>query len=413
MVGNRADTADFRRRKPLPRTPGGSVLVDRLVVFFCACVIFVGISFEYMPAALIQALPVVSGVAVIAVVRRDEFVRVQLSIGFLALLAWMVSSYFWSVDPSDTFFQIRIVVPTIVFGFVVGQLTSPQQLLRGLKVVVYPTLVVTVASLILLPSRRVSSPTDDVVGWRGPMSHKNGLGAFLVLVTVCMVLSQHRRWVQIVVGITVVVLIFGSDSRTALVVATLIVIVRLFSARWRGETTSVGRAAVVGSLVAWTIAAFVVVTFGSGLILSELGREGNLSGRDSIWEAAQPFVMKRPVQGYGLGALWTTREQPTTQINETAGNGTLRYGSSHNAVLEVLLELGAVGFALGLGLLLRTLIRSARLGLTADDPVSLLPFMFVVALSITSFTEAVFPAQFRFLGLLVGMTLPNATWRRR
>lgn len=392
---------------------GGSKLVDRMIVFFCASVIFVGISFEHVPAALLQLLPVVSGLAVIIVVRREQFVRIKLSMAVIALLAWMSASYFWSVDPSDTFFTIRIVVPPIVLGYIIGQFTSPRQLLRGLEVAVYPTLIVTVGSLLLLPARRVAPAGDDVAGWRGPMDHKNGLGEFLVLATMCLVLSRQRRWVRILFGSTVAVLILGSDSRTALIVVAIIVMVKVFAGRWGRESTTVGRAAVLGSLMAWTAGLLIVLVFGLSLILSALGRQGNLSGRDSIWEAAWPVVVERPIQGYGFGALWNTREQPTIRINETAGNGTLRYGSSHSSILELLLQLGAVGFVLGLGLLLRTLIRSARMGLSADDPVFLLPFMMVVALSIASVTEAVFPDQFRFLGLLIGVTLPGAVWRRQ
>ncbi len=396
---------------PVPER-GGSKLVDRMIVVFCASVIFVGISFEHVPAAVLQLLPVVSGFGVIIVVRREQFVRVRLSIALIALLAWMTASYFWSVDPADTFFTIRIVVPPIVLGYVIGQFTSPQQLLRGLQVAVYPTLVVTVASLILLPARRVSSVGEDVAGWRGPMNHKNGLGQFLVLAVVCLVLSRHRRWIRILFGLTVAVLVSGSDSRTALIVIAIVVMVKVFAGKWGRETTTVGRAAVLGSMMAWTAGLFIILVFGLSSILSALGREGNLSGRDSIWEAAWPVVVERPIQGYGFGALWTTKEQPTLRINETAGNGTLRYGSSHSSILELLLQLGAVGFVLGLGLLVRTLVRSARLGLSADDPVFLLPFMLVVSLSIASMTEAVFPAQFRFLGLLMGITLPGAVWRR-
>ena len=94
--------------------------------------------------------------------------------------------------------------------------------------------------------------------------------------------------------------------------------------------------------VACLIAAFLSSFFlSSDQLLQAVGRDPSLSGRDVLWSRVVQVGLQEPLFGRGYGAFWL----------EGRGRdlvGTWNPRQSHNAYLDVFLDLGAVG-TIGLG----------------------------------------------------------------
>lgn len=81
-----------------------------------------------------------------------------------------------------------------------------------------------------------------------------------------------------------------------------------------------------------------------------LGRNASkidtFNGRSDVWENVRPYIDRRPVLGYGYGGFWSARH--VTEISDaTQRLGRHRFGveESHDAYLDCLLDLGFVGLA--------------------------------------------------------------------
>lgn len=111
------------------------------------------------------------------------------------------------------------------------------------------------------------------------------------------------------------------------------------TAYWRavGLLVALGALAAIGLIGPEQIAAEA---------LSGVGRDTSLSGRDELWGLIIDQIRQAPVFGHGWGAFWTEgkgRELVTTWNPR----------QSHNAYMDLLLDLGITGAALVLGAVLR------------------------------------------------------------
>ena len=67
---------------------------------------------------------------------------------------------------------------------------------------------------------------------------------------------------------------------------------------------------------------------------SSLGRDETLTGRTAVWADVLPAMKQQPLAGYGFGSFWTDARRELYEIP-----------TAHNGYLDILLELGVVGFA--------------------------------------------------------------------
>ena len=99
-------------------------------------------------------------------------------------------------------------------------------------------------------------------------------------------------------------------------------------------------------LVSFTSAiAGVLLLLGLAPTLLDLyDKDLTFSGRTDIWTESLITVRDRPVQGYGLGGVWSDPASPVTA--DLHHRITFEAAHSHNSAIELLLEGGIVGLAL-------------------------------------------------------------------
>ena len=89
------------------------------------------------------------------------------------------------------------------------------------------------------------------------------------------------------------------------------------------------------------------------IILGMLGKDPEMSGRLPLWAAVTASSLKRPLLGYGYAAFWTGMRGESLNVYMATH---FEIYQAQNGILEVWVELGAVGVAL----VVATIVRAAK-----------------------------------------------------
>lgn len=304
----------------------------------------------------------------------------RLPVPLVLFLAWAAASLLWSADPPETVRALAELAVYAALGLAAGLLLPLPQLHRSLSVVARILLVATVVSLVVAPEWATAPAEDEAPGWHGPFSHKNGLGAFLVLATATLWFDRHRRrapWL-----VLVAVLLVGTQSSTA--VALVLVVAALLL--WQRGLESLRGVQARGLYLGVSLVALLTLVAAAvrrpDLVTSVLGRSGTLSGRTEIWAAVARQVEERPLLGHGWGGVWRETSLPTLEIWRE-----VRFEAfyAHNGYLDLLLQVGVVGLAL---LLLVVLPAAGSLWRHRDDDLAFWGFLVVVTSLLAAFSES-------------------------
>jgi exopolysaccharide production protein ExoQ len=250
--------------------------------------------------------------------------------------------------------------------------------------------------------------------WTGVTVEKNGLGVLSLVFGLAFLFyflqsyrekddGTHRRGRLIAQGVLVAMSLYlldGADSATALASFLLAggPMVLTFLYRWARRPVFVH--AMVFGILAVTVSA-LFLNVGSGMV-EELGRNSTLTGRTAIWRDALSLAQS-PVLGTGFESFWVGPRYQ--QMMVLSG---MRLNQSHNGYLEVFLNLGWIGVALLILVLVSTYRRIVAAVRWMMPAASLRLAYFIVAIT-QNFTEASFkimhPIWIAFL--LAAMVIPE------
>lgn len=302
------------------------------------------------PGAATSALLVSLGVGVLALTPPDRLARLPVSIPALAFLGWGALSITWSVNASYTAFFIRgEFIPMLILVLVAG--TIPPA--RLVNVVVRTVLAVTLFSLamsVLWPAggQVILDEGSLQVGFRGAFVHKNLLGIFVVLTLAAVLpllrpprVSQRTRRLLIAV-----LVLTGLGTRSATAAGGLAVLALVWW--WLGSIEQVRTPRERRLVMAFSLGSIVaggVITVGALPALLDLyDKDLTLSGRTTIWRESWVAISDRLWAGYGYGGLFNGPIHPVTaDLWERIGFGVPH---AHNGIVQVALELGAIGVLL-------------------------------------------------------------------
>jgi exopolysaccharide production protein ExoQ len=220
-------------------------------------------------------------------------------------------------------------------------------------------LLLSLLCVVLLPQYGIMTDPNLAGDWRGVLVHKNILGQICVFSMIAFgYLFVEFKKQRVIWGLGLIltaVLLIGSRSATAWIVACLIVVVTIsinviFRKNWM---TWVWFSALF--LVTGVLAAFIV--FRPELLLGALGKDTTFTGRVQLWQSAIQLGMQKPVLGYGFKAFWLGLNGPSKTVIEQI-HWTPPHG--HNGYLDLFLELGLIGLIFGVTALTTGLIYSIR-----------------------------------------------------
>ena len=310
-----------------------------------------------IPAGQIQ-LPIYLFALLFALAHGHFLLRAAFAAPELALLLGLVVlSIFWSVDPTLSAERAFQSLSLTLLAVTAGSLLSLSRLIQALASLGLVLMLGSLIAVILVPDARGSETWPDA--WLGIFGHKNGLGANATLALIMaiggvMVSRGTARWVFLFGALLALGLLFGSQSRTSQLVATLSTMALLLGGLFRlfPRIWGVGYLAMIILLA--TAGILIFSTNWIVLLTDVLDRQPTLSGRLPLWSVVWPVALDRFWTGYGFQAFWDPK---SSRVVALAGNQALLYIPfySHSGLIEGLLNTGVVGVTLFFGAMVRAL----------------------------------------------------------
>jgi O-antigen ligase len=272
--------------------------------------------------------------------------RRDILISSLTLLA--IVSCIWSENPVKSLGYGILLIAGVAFAFYLLE-RFPAKVLMNLFLMVGA--VAAIGSLFLIvffPEYGLYDRAGIASGaWEGIFAHKNNCGemmTYLLLPAFFVQLkSRSAKILRIAYIALVLLIIVMSRSAGAWVVCgsclMFIAIIHLL-VRMPGKDA----AAIALVLVGGALIAGIVVYNYFDLLMVAIGKDPTMTGRTKIWSALMQSMMKRPLLGYGFKAFWQGLHGESGHVGLLMD--WVGMGYAENGVIDLALELGAVGVAL-------------------------------------------------------------------
>ena len=304
----------------------------------------------------------------------------------ILLVGLALVSVAWSDAPALTFRRGIALVGTCLIALYIA---ARYRLREQLRLLVWMCAISVVFSF-FFGWFHWGAAVDGLEGaWIGIYTQRNSLGSMMVLSALIFLLwgkfEPLSRWKARALAAAAAVLLILSGSMTALVAFLFVLI--LFPVI-RALTRSSRRVAgflLLASTVAVGLGYWVASHFET--VTQAMGRDPGLSGRISLWAASALMAAQRPWLGYGYNAFWLGLAGPSAGVWRVIG---WRAPASHNGLLEIWLDLGAVGVAIAMLGFAGYFVKAFRL--LRETPVweNAWPLMFLGIIFVLNLTENIF-----------------------
>lgn len=317
----------------------------------------------------------------------------------IALLIGMaVLSLLWSINPSRTFSRVFALVGTTLFGIYLS--VRYHSLRKHLSIISLTFLTILIFSLLFSIGLRKYGVMGGIHAgaWRGIYYHKNALGKWMTVSAIIFLLqstdTDKKRFIWLgALGLSIVMLVLSKSSAALISLLGLVFIFSLLGIlRLQYE--------LMASVITFTMLAVAIITVGiidnQDVILSLFGKDPSLTGRTDLWEFMTEIALRRPWLGYGYGAFWAANsgaEEVWRAFAWTPPN-------SHNGYIDTWLNIGLIGlfiFAVGF---IKNLSISLLLIRKYGTPEVVLPFMLLVYLGISNYSESALMLQNDFFWVI-------------
>jgi len=284
-----------------------------------------------------------------SVLRRNPLVIAGLGMIFLSTL--------WSDSPGNTF---RLGIEVSLYTFLACYLTVRFSIKRLMDLLIFmgvASALLSILFVVALPSYGLFAGYAGGA-WQGICDHKNTLGdSMAYLLTPVFFVEGYKRWQRVLYASLLLFLIVMSQARgpwfdtlgVLFFVALFYLSRRIRKQEWR-------LLFLVTGVLSIAVITLLITSFDT--IAPMLGKTATMSGRTGIYREVWHSIMKAPLLGYGYGGFWFLNPE-WARIGISIGWPGIGY--SESGILELLLQLGAVGTAVVLFMLFRAVRQGVRL----------------------------------------------------
>ena len=251
-------------------------------------------------------------------------------------------SAIWSQNPQHTVIDATNLGLTSLFAVYLFLRYPGKQLLMFLLFPSALLLLLGLATVIIAPSIGIDSFQQNA--WRGVFGQRNNCATACVLFFLLALHVHARSFIEHCLRGSVIVL------------AGLFIVMSYSRAGW-----IVGALAVMFSFALWfiqrmhsldRIVFLMLLTIPIGLIgfaiennfaeiTEAMGKDPTLTQRTVIWSEVLPSIMKRPIQGHGYSAFWMGLKGESARMVLATH---WMEGQAQDGYLDILLQLGLLGF---------------------------------------------------------------------
>lgn len=300
------------------------------------------------------------------------------------IIIFAVASVLWSFDPQITLVRSTALVGTSLFGLYFATRYSLEDQLQNLAIAFGIVVFFSFTTAILIPKYGVMSGIH-AGAWRGIYIHKNVLGKMMALSSSIFLIEVNGNKFKMLnclgLCLSIFLLILSKSSSsigTFFFLFTIFLILKVF--RWQYES-------MIPTLLAIFLigmSSFFFLTEHMDTLLISAGKDPTLTGRTDLWIWALDDIGKRPWLGYGYGAFWQDFSSKAALIRYAAG---WQVPSAHNGLLDLLLDLGILGFFILILGIFRTTIQSFLLLRNTSSATYIWPLLFVINMTLANMTE--------------------------
>lgn len=352
---------------------------------------------------------------VIGLTFRDTVRAIIRQPALLLILSIAGLSILWSVAPEQTGRRAIAILFTTLGGVVLGARYRWSQMTEILAICFAVLAVLSLLTGALVPSiGRMATIFPGA--WRGLWPEKNAMGGYMtigfVVFAAAAAMEPRRRMLWSGFAVLAVALVLLSTSKTSLVSLMLGASAFGFVALARrgpimGVISSFGAVVAIFSVLAF-------IFFAADVAFAVLGKDATLTGRTNIWAGVLYEIHKRPLLGYGYGAVWDDKTGwgPVYWITKIAG---FRAAHAHNSWLEQWLGMGVVGLCAWSLYFAQTLILAIVAVYRDKGALLALPFILVYGLVTLTESIAVVYNDFRwvmFVAVAVKLAYPDRAMDR-
>ncbi|MBN1153677.1 O-antigen ligase family protein [candidate division KSB1 bacterium] len=343
------------------------------------------------------------GIAMLSLFRNNrKSIRIDGYLGWLVILffVWIIHSLAWSDDFSLTLRRVIVIVFIATASFAFAERFTMNAMMIWLFLA---TLIYSIFGLLTEISLSTFVPLQSDYRFAGTL-HPNHQGmncALTIISGLCLYRSELKSRKLILLSIAIAfILLFLTKSRTSFVGVILVLLI--YAIFVFTKTLKI-------SIIFISIIAFCLLTLFAGDVLlpafedaALMGREeepdgvASLTGRTPLWTSCLSYINQRPLQGYGYGAFWTDQ-----RIARISAQQNWVIGESHNAYIEIALQLGIIGGIIYIVLLFGGFIRAVNYFKLSSNMGYLFISLVLLFCIFNGFLESgvVFPSMIMFLCL--------------
>jgi exopolysaccharide production protein ExoQ len=289
----------------------------------------------------------------------------------------------WSIDPDETLKRAMLYGVVVIGAAGLAGAFKGEEILRLLLISCGISAFASLVSYFVTPGMARMAVSGEL---RGVFPHKNVIGPVMAIGALAAFhkLSgrRHSRAPHAMLLALFVVCAALSHSATSLLTifaygasTGLTVLLRHPRLRQLG---------IVLSALAIPLLLIAVATKDS--VLGMLGKDPTLTGRTVLWGLVEDNIALKPMLGWGYSAFWQPDNPAANAISMSLG---WYVPQAHNAILEILIELGVAGAVLFITLWLRNLSLSIQCLGTPFNAFATTALLFYVSLLLMGASEAI------------------------
>ncbi|MDZ8261071.1 O-antigen ligase family protein [Nostoc sp. ChiQUE01b] len=301
------------------------------------------------------------------------------------LLAIVIFSLLWSEDLSSSLTYLKGLIRIY---FIAIYLAMRYPLKEQIKLIAWALGVAASLSILFsafVPGYIHESP--ELLGmWSGIYGHKNELGymmAWSAGVFLHLALSGHRyRWLMwALCGISICLIILSRSTTSLTILLTMILLLPFY--RSLKKTNYKLQVILITSTLMFLMISSILLLNNAETVVGTSGKDLTFNGRSDVWELVISKILERPWLGYGFSGFWTSNAASKLRATyDWASN-------AHNGFLELLLELGFLGFlTFAAGFVRFFAMALTRIISVAKKPEDYWPMQMLLIIVIVNFSEA-------------------------
>ncbi|PQP41637.1 hypothetical protein C6A88_28125 [Mycolicibacterium austroafricanum] len=364
----------------------------------------------YVPlASLIQLTAIV---LLLRPTRVQETLEILRRNGMLVVaLAVILMSTVWSIDPAITLRRALALLGTTAVGLLIYIEVGRAGLLRFFVMNLALFVVGSVVLALVMPQLG-THPSGIFAGhWRGLVDDKNGVAPAAAVFLILCLGVRKQTWVMtwsiplLAVGS---LLLYRAGSATGYASLAFGIAVFVIMNLYRKSPPL--RLLIVCGVGTLLLIATLNYSTLFNTALAMLDRDATLTGRTAMWQALTPLITERFWLGTGYGAFWYDPSGYSGFSGSSRWMADMNY--AHNAYIDMLLNVGAIGLVIQLAFLF---IVSGRLlaGASRDDSDATTMLVVVLTLLFVGIvdTGALFRANAGLWVMIVAFACYAAEWR--